>query len=432
MLGAVAAPARAVDQPDADAERTTKAAEEEDVPPTRRLALPLAVAGAAVVPLGLLGLAAGLGVGAVGVTGTVVTPRWPDGAVKPFPNEPIDLAQARVWTFFGLLVAGPVVAALAVLPLAVGTAFLVGAVVMRFLPATGGPATGAPTVTPAAAAPPAASQPESAPAVAVSSVPADSTPATTDLLVAASQPVAPVAPPADKDEDGVVDDQDRCPDQPGPQENQGCPWPDTDGDTVTDNVDACPRLAGEPDNRGCPWGDQDKDGLADNIDRCPQEAGPADNGGCPRVGSPESAPGAPPQAPLDPRCMVPENLAVQIKGDQILIPTKIQFAPGTATILGGSVQLLDQVALTLKCRIDITKLRIDGHTDDTGSDALNLKLSENRAKSVRDYLVRKGKVAPERLDFTGHGRTQPMVSNKDAAGREKNRRVEFVIVEVSK
>jgi outer membrane protein OmpA-like peptidoglycan-associated protein len=86
---------------------------------------------------------------------------------------------------------------------------------------------------------------------------------------------------SDKDGDGLPDGDDRCAFDPGPRENDGCPWQDSDGDSLLDNVDDCPDQAGPPDNKGCPVGDRDNDGLADNRDKCPSKAGPQDNQGCP-------------------------------------------------------------------------------------------------------------------------------------------------------
>jgi OOP family OmpA-OmpF porin len=85
----------------------------------------------------------------------------------------------------------------------------------------------------------------------------------------------------DTDRDGLTDNIDKCPTEPGPEDNQGCPWPDTDGDGVTDNVDKCPNEAGPAENSGCPWPDTDGDGVTDNIDKCPTEPGPKENQGCP-------------------------------------------------------------------------------------------------------------------------------------------------------
>jgi outer membrane protein OmpA-like peptidoglycan-associated protein len=70
------------------------------------------------------------------------------------------------------------------------------------------------------------------------------------------------------------------------------------------------------------------------------------------------------------------------------------------------------------------KLDIDGHTDNTGKPEKNKLLSENRAKAVYDYLVKKG-IAPVRLESNGYGQEKPVADNKTATGRSKNRRVEL-------
>ena len=88
-------------------------------------------------------------------------------------------------------------------------------------------------------------------------------------------------PWGDKDKDGLKDNEDKCPDEAGPAENQGCPWGDADQDGLKDNVDKCPKEAGPKENDGCPWGDKDGDGISDNVDKCPEEPGPKENGGCP-------------------------------------------------------------------------------------------------------------------------------------------------------
>ncbi len=71
-------------------------------------------------------------------------------------------------------------------------------------------------------------------------------------------------------------------------------------------------------------------------------------------------------------------------------------------------------------------LKLAGHTDNVGSDNANLKLSKDRAESVKNYLVSKG-ANPSRIEATGYGETQPIATNKTAAGRQKNRRVEFTL-----
>ena len=74
------------------------------------------------------------------------------------------------------------------------------------------------------------------------------------------------------------------------------------------------------------------------------------------------------------------------------------------------------------------RIEISGHTDKTGSEPLNLKLSENRAKAVMDYLIKKG-IESSRIEYKGFGSLQSIADNSTAAGRTKNRRVEFKILE---
>ncbi len=151
----------------------------------------------------------------------------------------------------------------------------------------------------------------------------------------------------------------------------------------------------------CP--DNDNDGVCDMDDRCPAEAGPSSNCGCP----PQPA-------------MEVDHEAKQIRSQ------KIHFALDKAVIQLNSHYILDTIAKTLKVRPDITHMRIIGHTDSTGSDAYNQKLSERRASAVRDYLQGKG-IKGDRLSHFGKGESQPIASNGTTAGRAKNRRVQFDI-----
>jgi outer membrane protein OmpA-like peptidoglycan-associated protein len=95
----------------------------------------------------------------------------------------------------------------------------------------------------------------------------------------------PAAVTKDSDGDGIPDDIDRCPLDPedfdGFQDEDGCPDPDNDGDGIVDKVDACPNTPGPIENRGCPVLDQDGDGVPDDQDRCPDTAGPKEFQGCP-------------------------------------------------------------------------------------------------------------------------------------------------------
>ncbi len=85
----------------------------------------------------------------------------------------------------------------------------------------------------------------------------------------------------DRDQDGVKNSRDKCPEIVGPVENIGCPWPDTDSDGVPDKDDSCKDVSGPMENSGCPLPDTDGDGVFDKEDACPTVAGPAENNGCP-------------------------------------------------------------------------------------------------------------------------------------------------------
>jgi outer membrane protein OmpA-like peptidoglycan-associated protein len=105
----------------------------------------------------------------------------------------------------------------------------------------------------------------------------------------------------------------------------------------------------------------------------------------------------------------------------------VHFATGTAKLTKASNPLLDNIARVMLAHLEIWKIKVEGYTDNVGKADKNQKLSQDRAKAVVDYLVKKG-IAPERLEAIGHGQDNPIGDNKTAKGREANRRVEFNIV----
>ncbi|TVV76358.1 OmpA family protein [Sphingomonas solaris] len=125
------------------------------------------------------------------------------------------------------------------------------------------------------------------------------------------------------------------------------------------------------------------------------------------------------------------GIEVERKGDDILlnIPSGVTFATNSAAIQPQFRQTLDQVAQTLST-YNQTYLDVYGHTDSTGSDRINLPLSQDRANSVADYLATRG-VQRARIGTQGFGANQPVASNATAEGRQENRRVEIKIVPVS-
>ena len=220
--------------------------------------------------------------------------------------------------------------------------------------------------------------------------------------------------PPDRDGDGILDSEDACPDVKGvrtsdPKTN-GCP-PDRDGDGILDSEDACPDVKGvrtsDPKTNGCPPRvDSDGDGIYDDEDACPNEKGARDpdpkKNGCPK--------------------------AVRVTETEVLILEQVEFDTGKATIKKVSDKLLDEVAGVLKEHPELSRLEVQGHTDDRGSVAVNNRLSETRATAVMKALIKRG-IDQSRLGAKGYGKNKPIASNTTDEGRQKNRRVQFVIVE---
>ena len=208
--------------------------------------------------------------------------------------------------------------------------------------------------------------------------------------------------PLDTDGDGVADYLDKCPNTPKgiKVDAKGCPI-DTDGDGVADYLDICANTpAGvKVDANGCPI-DTDGDGVPDYLDKCPTVPGIAANKGCPEV-----------------KAETKKIFAQALQG--------IQFESGKDVIKKSSNPILDKVVGVLKDNPSY-ELEINGHTDNQGGASKNLELSQKRSEKVKAYLVAKG-IAASRLTAKGFGETVPVADNKIAAGKAKNRRVEFKV-----
>ena len=243
------------------------------------------------------------------------------------------------------------------------------------------------------------------------------------------------AKPLDIDQDGVPDKEDRCPTEKGAIENGGCPDRDTDSDGVIDRLDKCPAQAGPSENGGCPDTDSDSDGVVDRLDKCPNEIGPQVNAGCPDTDSDsDGIVDRLDKCPQQPETVnnyqdqdgcpdeLPANLARFV--DKKL--EGVQFLPTKADLVPSSFAVLDQAVAALK-EVPSVRLEVQGHTDNVGNPNDNLTLSQQRADSVKAYLIGKG-VDPARLTAVGYGSTQPVADNKLPAGRAQNRRVEFKLL----
>ena len=224
----------------------------------------------------------------------------------------------------------------------------------------------------------------------------------------------PPPPPSDRDNDGIIDSDDACPDTFGrrtddPKTN-GCPPPaDRDNDGILDAQDACPDTPGvktdDPKTNGCPPPppDRDKDGIPDPEDACPDTPGPRNEdpkkNGCPEA---------------------------RIEAGEIKILQQVKFKTNSAEILPESDGILTAVGKILADHPEIKGLRIEGHTDNRGGAAMNLGLSTRRAASVLTWLMRHG-IDKSRMTSKGFGLTRPIDSNTTEEGRQNNRRVEFHI-----
>jgi len=211
------------------------------------------------------------------------------------------------------------------------------------------------------------------------------------------------------------------------EDEDGCPDFDNDKDGLFDKVDKCPNdpedVDGFEDDDGCPDPDNDRDKICDpwvsekgqldryadvckGVDKCPNEPetynGHEDEDGCPD-----------------------ELKLIRVTVQKIELLEKIFFDYNKATIKPESFPLLNEVAKVMKARPTLT-VRIEGHTDDRGGKTYNLKLSRERARSVRNYLIKAG-IDPSRMVSEGFGLSRPLVPNTSDSNRDKNRRVEFVI-----
>ena len=203
----------------------------------------------------------------------------------------------------------------------------------------------------------------------------------------------------DSDGDGVADKDDACPNEAGLEALSGCP--DADGDGVADKDDECPSEAGPAENNGCPWPDTDGDGVLDKDDQCPDVAGTVANNGCPEV---------------------TEEVQAQLNeyARTILFDTgKASLKPETTSVFVDIIRILEEYPNS--------KFTVEGHTDSVGSASLNQKLSEERANSVRDFLVNEG-IDASRLQAIGYGEDRPIASNNTRSGRTANRRVEINLI----
>ncbi len=232
-------------------------------------------------------------------------------------------------------------------------------------------------------------------------------------------------PDDDNDGDGVPDLKDEAPNKPedidGFQDEDGVPDPDNDGDFILDINDKCKDekedFDGFNDEDGCPDSDNDGDAIPDVEDKCPGQPetinGYEDDDGCPD------------DKPIP---QVEKQALPQLeKQEAPLILEGVNFQTGSSDLTESSFAVLDKVIEGLRESKEV-KIEIRGYTDSQGAEKTNQILSENRAKSVMQYLIHAG-IEPKRLKAVGYGEENPIASNNTSAGRAKNRRIEFVRIQ---
>ena len=288
----------------------------------------------------------------------------------------------------------------------------------------------------------------------------------------------------DRDGDGLRDDIDRCLAEPedhdGFADEDGCPDPDNDRDGLVDRLDECPLIPedrdGDADGDGCPEGnegDRDGDGLLDTDDRCPDEPedrdGFRDDDGCPDTDNDEDGiPDTDDLCPLDAEdadgfddqdgCPDPDNDADRILDvddacpddpetnnghqdddgcpDSVLVRGRgviwtlrpIAFATDSARLLPASFPVLEEVAAALIADERAPLIEVQGHADERGSDAYNLRLTRDRAAAVLEALVQRG-VPRSRLTSRGFGERCPVNEGHGPVAWAANRRVEFHLLD---
>jgi OmpA-OmpF porin, OOP family len=234
--------------------------------------------------------------------------------------------------------------------------------------------------------------------------------------------------PKDSDQDGVLDQNDQCPQTPlnAPVNLEGCQL-DSDKDGVVDLQDQCPQThtGAAVDSTGCEL-DTDGDGVKDSQDQCPQTAqGVAvDSTGCALDSDGDGVIDTLDQCPA-----TPAGISVDKQGCPLFNAplTGVNFKLASAELTSSAKLVLNDAAKLL-LQYPAVHIEIQAHTDSQGEKANNQKLSELRAQSVFEYLQSKG-IEAKRMTPVGFGESMPLVSNKTVEGRAKNRRVEFKVIQ---
>jgi outer membrane protein OmpA-like peptidoglycan-associated protein len=267
----------------------------------------------------------------------------------------------------------------------------------------------------------------------------------------------------DRDGDKVIDKEDECPDTPGLPQFKGCP--DTDGDGVPDKIDKCPDKKGTIENEGCPEVflllldknfnvlkkvKQSKDGSF-NFETLEDEKNAIfsiegdDTGELKELnlvvnGVPKKIARSPDRYFRLEELKADENkikemeekdVAIKLTVEEAKVLKKafnnLEFETGKEIIKPESLPALDELAVLMKKKPE-WKLKLTGYTDNQGKLEDNMKLSEKRAKAVSHYLIMRG-VDDKRFKILFFGPDKPIAPNTTPQGRQKNRRVEMLIID---
>jgi len=222
----------------------------------------------------------------------------------------------------------------------------------------------------------------------------------------------------DTDNDGVIDSKDLCTTIAGPAEMSGCP--DNDGDGTPDKYDSCPKVQGPISNNGCPLKDTDSDGIIDQQDKCPKTPGVKENNGCPKVLT---------QLEKETQQAKIRTYNNGIKKEVLekisKLTKRIIFKGKNAMYAPESKIVLEAIAAIMAPQLYLN-FHITAHTDTTGSSETNLELTKARAENVRAYLTSKG--VKTLITIKGHGALSPVANNNTTEGRQLNNRIEITIV----
>lgn len=266
----------------------------------------------------------------------------------------------------------------------------------------------------------------------------------------------------DRDGDGYVDSEDGCPDEAEDfdkfEDADGCPDPDNDGDEIVDTDDSCPNDPedgdGYLDEDGCPEGTLLNVTVIDEVTELPLEVarvtvtGEGDQKQSRLTPfSEEMAEGeyglsvttvgyqpheetvtVPEGPPVDVVITLKrkEDAAVTVDRGQIDLRDTIHFETNSSVIKSESFGLLDEAVAVLRDYPEIERIRIEGHTDERGSDEYNQRLSDDRAHSVMTYFIAAG-IDESRLKAVGYGESRPLDTRSVPEAWDKNRRVDFFI-----